>query len=289
MKKAFLICALLISLIETAAGAETLNNESILTLVRAGVGEDAIVAKIKSTSGQYQTSVQDLVRLKKANVPNRVITAMIDISAIKPSERNSTLSSDSRDPMIPHPPGVYVLTDRSETAKMSAIMPTVTRQAKSGGFWSYALTGGIASMSFKAIVPGNRARTQSNQSRPIFYFYFDQSEPSSSNPFAMSAAITMPTDFFLVRFDVKKDRREKKVGTYNITGVKSGLSEKDKIPFTYSILSPGVYEVIPVADLASGEYGFVLDNSANLGSTLPGVGRFNSRVFDFSIKSEADR
>lgn len=284
MRKAISTFILLFGLTAGSALAETLNNESIITLVKAGVGEDAIVAKIKQSPGQYEISVQDLIRLKKANVPNRVITVMIEATSIKPSVTNLATSTDSRDPMIPHPPGVYILTDRSEAARMVAITPTTSRQTKSGGFWSYALTGGILSMSFKAIIPGVRARTQSTQPKPIFYFYFEQNGQPVSSMFAMSDIITDPTAFALVRFEVKKDHREKKVGKYNITGVKSGLAEKDRLPFTYSLLRPGVFEVIPVIDLMPGEYGFVIDQAASSASNVAGVSRFNTKVFDFSVK-----
>ena len=287
MRNAISIFTLLFSLTAGVALAETLNNDSIISLVKAGVGEEAIVAKIKQSPSQYEISVQDLIRLKKYNVPSRVITAMIETTANNSNRSNLTWSIDSRDPMIPHPPGVYVLTDRSEAAKMVVITPTTSRQTKSGGFWSYALTGGMISMSFKAIIPGAHARTQSTQTRPIFYFYFGQNGQPTTNTFATSEIITIPTEFSLIRFEVKSQHREKKVGTYNITGVKSGLSENDRIPFTYSLLSPGVYEVIPVIDLLPGEYGFVIDPAANSTSPMAGVGRFNTKVFDFSIKDRA--
>ena len=284
MRNSIFAFTLLFSLAASAALAETLNNESIMSLVKAGLGEDAIVAKIRQSPGKYETTIQDLIRLKKANVPNHVITAMIEATPVKPNMPNPVWSTNSGDPMVPHPPGVYFLTDRSEAAKMIAIAPTNSRQTKSGGFWSYALTGGIASMSFKAVVAGSHARTQSTQSKPIFYFYFEQTGQSASSMFAMSDTVTAPTEFALIRFEVKKDHREKKVGTYNITGVKSGLAEKDRIPFTYSLLIPGVYEVIPVIDLLPGEYGFVIDPTAGSGPSIGGVGRFNTRVFDFSVQ-----
>lgn len=277
---------MLINLPLNAAFAETLNNESIITLVRSGIEEDTIVAKIKASEGQYETSVQDLIRLKRANVPNRVITAMIENSGKKANVASPTWSTDARDPMVPHPPGVYMLTDRSETAKMVSISPTTSRQTKSGVFWSYALTGGFASMSFKAIIPGVHSHTESSESKPIFFFYFEQAGQSMPSGFWMSGNISAPTEFALVRFDVKKDHREKKVGKFNIMGAKSGLKDKDRIPFTYSLIGPGIYEVIPVVDLLAGEYGFVLDSPAGENGGISGNSGANGRIFDFSIKAK---
>ena len=284
MKKTVLAFVMLINFPVGSALAETLNNENIISMVRAGIGEDAIVAKIKVSDGQYETSVQDLIHLKRANVPSRIITVMIENSGKKTNAASPAWSIDARDPMVPHPPGVYVLTDRTLSAKMLPISPTTSRHTKSGGFWSYALTGGIASISFKAIVPGAHAHIEVSQSKPIFYFYFDQTGQSSLSNFWMSGSVNAPTDFALVRFDVKNDHREKKVGRYNITGIKSGLAEKDKIPFTYSLLSPGVFEVIPVIDLVQGEYGFVLESSGGVNIGISSNVGLNNKIFDFSVK-----
>lgn len=284
MKKAALIFVMLISLPVGSALAEPLNNENIISLVRAGIGEDAIVAKIKASEGQYETSVKDLIHLKKANVPSRIMTAMIESPGKKTDAASQSWSIDARDPMVPRPPGVYVLTNRTLTAKMLPIIPTSSRHTKSGGFWSYALTGGIAAMSFKAIVPGTHARIELRELKPIFYFYFDQNGQSSSSSFWTSDSFNAPTDFALIRFDVKNDHREKKVGRYNITGIKSGLAEKDKIPFTYSLISPGVFEVIPVIDLVQGEYGFVLGSSQGGNMGISNNVGLNNKIFDFSVK-----
>lgn len=288
MKKVALVFAMLVNLPLSEVEAESLNNDSIVTLVRAGLGEDAVVAKIRSSDGQYDTSVEGLVRLKKAKVPNQIITAMIERSSKKSEESKPVWMNEARDPMLPHTPGLYILTDRSESAKMIPVKATTSRQTKSGGFWSYALTGGIASMSFKAIVPRAHAQIQSGEVKPIFYFFFDQAVGPEPSAFSASATITTPTEFALVRFDEKKDHREKKVGKFNITGPKSGLAEKDKIPFTYSEIRSGVFEVIPVNDLPPGEYGFVTDNAGSGGNVVSGIGGVNRTVFDFSIVTQSD-
>ena len=283
MRKTVQAVVILASFLASSALAETLDNKSIITMVNAGIGEDAILAKIRTSDGIFEISVQDLIQLKRAKVPSRIITEMIETSGKKSNSTKQSWSLDARDPLGPHPPGVYVLTNRSLSAKMISISPTISRRTKSGGFWSYALTGGIASMSFKAIIPGAHAHVEVRQAKPIFYFYFEPTAQSSASNFWASGSVNAPTDFALVRFDVKVDHREKKVGRYNITGIKSGLSEKDKIPFTYSLLGSGIFEVIPVIDLAEGEYGFVLEsqNSQNYGA--PSSVGLKNKIFDFSV------
>lgn len=283
MRKAVVALVILANLLASSALAETLDNRSILTMVKAGIGEDAILAKIRISEGKYEISIQDLIQLRRANVPSRIITEMIEVSGKEVNSSIPSWSIDSRDPLVPHPPGVYVLTNRSLSAKMISISPTISRRTKSGGFWSYALTGGIASMSFKAIIPSAHARVEVRQSKPIFYFYFEPTAQSLPSNFWASSDVSTPTEFALVRFDVKNDHREKKVGRYNITGIKSGLAEKDKIPFSYSLLGSGIFEVIPVVDLIEGEYGFVMESQGNQNFGASSSVGLHNKIFDFSV------
>jgi hypothetical protein len=80
----------------------------------------------------------------------------------------------------------------------------------------------------------------------------------------------------LIRFDPKKDRREASVASLNIlSGMKSGISDKARISFTYDDVAPGVFRVTPDSDLPSGEYGFMYSIGAQAGSI--------ARIFDFSV------
>lgn len=56
---------------------ETLNNESIIQMVKSGLSESIIVAKIKSSSHAFDTSTSSLQSLKRQGVPDAVILAMV--------------------------------------------------------------------------------------------------------------------------------------------------------------------------------------------------------------------
>lgn len=86
-----------------------------------------------------------------------------------------------------------------------------------------------------------------------------------------------------MRFDVKQDRREARVGSFNIAGAKSGVMDKDRISFSYDQVAPGVFKVAPSADLAPGEYGFLYSMSAGGGPGIYGGGVMTARVFDFAV------
>src|ERR1041385_4151820 len=61
-----------------AAAQSVLTNDAVVKMVKAGLGEDIVISTIKSQPGQYTTAADDLIALKKAGVPDKIISAMID-------------------------------------------------------------------------------------------------------------------------------------------------------------------------------------------------------------------
>jgi len=269
----------------TAASAETLNNTAIITLTQAGLGDEAIVAKIKASEPAYDLSTDQIIALKKQGVSGPVIAAMLGASNRAPATVASSM--DSPDPAIPHPPGVYLLTD-GPAPTMKRIDATVSNQAKTGGIFGYALTGGIASISIKAAIPGESARTSTANGQPKFYFFFDESNPDSARQAitwssGTNASVTSPNEFTLVRLGQKKGRREARVGSMNIGGAKTGVMDKDQIPFDYDMVRPGVFKATPRAPIGPGEYGFLYAITGGGGGGFAG-GAMTARIFDFSVR-----
>ncbi len=56
---------------------QPLTNDSIVKLVKAGLGEDTIISIVNTQPGQYSLGADDIAALKKAGVSERVITAML--------------------------------------------------------------------------------------------------------------------------------------------------------------------------------------------------------------------
>lgn len=286
MKRLFLAASFVALVFALPAQAETLDNQQVIDLVKVGLGDEAVVAKINSSATHFDVSTDGLIALKNAGVSSAVIAAMIQASNHATVSENAALSADSPDPKIPHPSGIYMLADWLAQPKMLVIDPTTSDQTKTGGFLGYALSGGIASMSFKTVIPNAHARIETNQNRPKFYFYFDQSDHSLSNggsTFWTAGAVTSPNEFSLIRFKVKGERREARVGSFNIAGAKSGVMDKDRIPFDYTAVVPGVFEVHPQVDLEPGEYGFIYSVKTGGGIGMAGVGAMTSKIFDFSV------
>src|SRR5271168_3002150 len=84
----------------TAVSAETLPDDAVVELAQAGLRSQAIVAKIRASANQFDVSTGALVRLKHENVPDAVITAMIDASAGASEPAPPADQSQSADPTV---------------------------------------------------------------------------------------------------------------------------------------------------------------------------------------------
>ena len=64
MKRATLLAATVLACLSTSAHAEPLTLDSVIALSQSGIGDDAIVAKIRSTSTHIDLSVDQMMALK---------------------------------------------------------------------------------------------------------------------------------------------------------------------------------------------------------------------------------
>ncbi len=71
--------ALAALLVGGAARAETLTNDDVIDLVKSELGEALIIKKIKTSKCRFDTSAKKLIALKKAKVPEKIISLMLEI------------------------------------------------------------------------------------------------------------------------------------------------------------------------------------------------------------------
>lgn len=283
MKILFDLCRIAIGgslLLSASVHAETLTNADVVALLDAGLGDEAVIAKIEASDSDFDTETQTLIDLRQQGVSSAVIAAMVtrESSAVE-------FDDSSADPTVPHSPGFYILDDSADEPFMSKIDPIASTQTKTGGLLGYALTAGIATASVKAVIPGPTAQHQTSNRRPVFYVFFDQPGPSQSAVFStgFGNAIQSPNELSLIDLDEKRQRREARVGSLNIAGAKTGVMDRDQVPFTYEQVAPYSYRITPDVDLEPGEYGFLF---ALVGGSGPGLsgGVAGARVFDFSVR-----
>jgi hypothetical protein len=266
--------------IAAPAAAETLTNDTVIALSASGLGDEAVIAKIKSSQVRFDLTTDHLIALRGKGVTGPVIAAMIE--AASPAAKPAAMSMDSPDPMVPHPSGLYLLAGSGGQGRMQRIDVTVSNQAKTGGIFGYALTGGIASMSVKAAIQNDTARVKASSKQPVFYFFFDESNPTTPQASGWlsgsTQVATSPNEFTLVKLNKKKGRREARVGSMNIAGAKTGVMDSDRIAFDYEMVRPGVFKAVPKAPLEAGEYGFIQSISGGGAG-----GALTARIFDFSV------
>lgn len=246
---------------------EKMDNEAVLTLLAAGLGDEVVIAKVKTSPSNFSLSTSEVIALKGKGVSGPVLAAMITASTAKVEVASSL---DSPDPLVPHPSGIYL----AGLTKMTRIESTTTREARTSGMLGSMLTGGLSGMRIKAAVNGPTAGLSTSEKLPVFYFYFDQGAQGLG---AAGGSVTSPNEFSLIRFEAKKDKREAVIGSIGIGGSKAGLRDKDQIGFDAQQIAPGVYKVATTTSLTAGEYGFI---SGGVGSGSNAT----FRVFDFSVK-----
>jgi len=268
---------------------ETLTNETIVTLTKAGLSATIIVSKIRSSKTNFNVSTNELLRLKSENVADAVVEAMIQASQAEAAKATQAASdpakADPNDPTAPHEPGIYLLEEKNGQRQMIQIDPSIYTQSKSGGWFSSTMTYGIAKVKSKAVLREAHAKLQTENPRPVFYFYFEVKNAGLSNSGSTwGSSSVSPNEFVLVKTEVKKNSRELVVGEFNAFGTQSGTLDKYVVPFDYERVAPGVFKVTPRGNLQDGEYCIFYGGSAPLATYgFFGAGG-GSKVFDFGVK-----
>ena len=66
----------------TSLAQEVLTNDSVIQMVKAGLPEAIVIAKIKWTSTKFDLKTDSLVNLKKAGVSDKVLEAMVAAGSV---------------------------------------------------------------------------------------------------------------------------------------------------------------------------------------------------------------
>jgi len=259
---------------------QTLNNDAVVKLVKAGLSDDLIVSTINAQPGTYDTSTDGLIALKTAGVSDKVVSAIVAKASapppapVQPAESaTAAVGTNPDDPAAAHEAGIYVYTEGAPAgSKMTMLEPSIYSQGKTGGVFASAMTYGIAKIKMKAIIRGAHSNARIVEAQPTFYFYFEKEGAGLSNSSLSFGGTSTPNEYTLLKFDVKGDTRETVIAKANAFGASSGTDDKASVGFTYTKVRPGVYKVVLSAPLQPGEYGFM---SAAAATTSI------SRVFDF--------
>jgi hypothetical protein len=267
-----------------SAQDETMTNEEVISLTRAGLASSLIVGKIRTSKTNFDLSTDSLIKLKQAGVGDDVVTAMLEAKSGKsvstPAASGASAgraSGDPNDPMSPHNYGIYLYEERDGQRKMTQIAANVSAQNRTGGGFTAAVTPfGLGKVKTKANLPGRNAALQIASTIPVFYFYLDA---TSGGLNTNSGIPSSPNEFTLIRFNQRSDNREVTISKMNSWGGKGGLSDEYVMPLKAEDLGNGIFKVTPGIELKKGEYAFYLVGSGS-SNTAAGVG---SKFFDFGV------
>jgi len=287
MKRKFSILAMCLSLVMISVAAvaaqETMTNDEVISLTKAGLSSSIIIGKIRSSATNFDLSTDSLIKLKQAGVSDETVAAMLEAKSGKSVVSGnsavpaSAQGGDPNDPMSKHSYGIYLYEEKDGVRKMTQIQPSMSGQNRTGGAFTASITPfGLGKVKTKTNLPGRSAALQIQTTTPVFYFYLD----ASSGGLNTSSGIpSSPNEFTLVRFNQRSDNREVTIAKTNSWGSKGGLSDEYVVGLKAEDLGNGVFKITPTTELKKGEYGFYLLNSGNA-NTAAGVG---SKFFDFGV------
>jgi len=254
-----------------------LTNQDIIALVKEGLSEDVIIAKIRTASAaspdsvSFDTSVAGLKALKEASVPDGVVKVMIN-PAPAPATIVAGSSPVTLDPNLPPPEvGVYW----KDGPNFILLQGQAVSNAKVGGKAGSFFTNGLRNQHWDATLDGPASKNVIKDRRPTFYIYVPDGSDSS--------------DYVLITLNKKSDHREFQIGSFGgVTGGKSGVKKDKKVPVKAEHMGIRVYKITLAEDLKPGEYGFFMGTGQM--STMAGArggnrsgGAASGRVWDFSV------
>jgi hypothetical protein len=224
---------------------EVLTNDSIVKLVKAGLGDDLIINMIKTQGSKFALGADDVIALKAAGVSEKVVSAMI----VGSSGGSTPKTEPQKDgPALPDELGVY----RHKDGKYVPLMPEILnlRTARAGAVF----TSGIVAAKLNGWVVNQHSP---NRVGPETEFLVRLPEGTDA------------AEYVCLRFEKKDDRREVELGRGRINV--SFSTHRAAIPFQSEKLGKGLFR-LKFGVFKNGEYG-LLPPGANLAANAASAGK----------------
>jgi len=258
------IAALIISVLPGDAEAQATSNDVIISLVRANVGDEAILALIAQEACGYDISVERIGTLKKAGVSGRVIVAMVRKCGSINSSNETTSDPDHAGLLKP---GVFIAGAEGKFEEWLPIVPAIVAAGQGVGNGSLLFPN-----TSKLTLPGKSSRFRLSRHRPVFRIIVGAGIGLDA---AAHGSVVVPgyEGLRLVRFDVKGSKRVLKVASFLNGATLSGVDQNRNVPFLVSQNSRTIYDVLVQEGLAPGQY-----------ALMTAYGDKSYRLFDFSVE-----
>jgi hypothetical protein len=215
---------------ETTA-TEVLTNDKVILMVQAGLPPSVIVNKMRASKTNFNTSTDELIRLKQAHVPDDVINAMINPKTVPLT--NTTAPTDTNG--YPKEIGAYLKKDN----QWIEIQPEVVNW-KTGGVGKSIVTLGVVKQDINGHLDGKSSRTLVTS--PLEFII-------------VAPEGTAITEYQLIKLNQHSDNREFRTMTGGVFHAKGGATN-DVMPFESQKVASRTFAITLTGPKVA-EYGFL--------------------------------
>jgi hypothetical protein len=277
MRKAFLACLLLL-LCAALFAQETLTNDSVIKLLKAGLSEELIVTTINSSPGNYDTSVNSLIALKKAGAGDKVLSAMIlKTSGATPAAAAASNAAQPTAPGTADVPAAITLAPGTLPAGVDSVgvyfldkggnhwqeVPAEVVNFKKEGSLKHLASAGVLKGEMTGLVGGNRSSLMMKLPAR-FILYVPEGRA--------------PGEYQLIHLHANADSREFRAANGGIVK-DAGGALRDVLDYTPKKIAPRVYLIEMPEDFERGEYGFLPPSETAIGDSIPTA----TKLYSFSL------
>jgi len=242
-----------------------LNNEAIIKMVKAGLGDDIVLSTIKAQPGQYATSADELIALKKAGVADKIIAAMMEkgsapaVNPLVAAGGGPAAAPAPNAPIATPPPvvsevGVYF----NKAGAWADLSPEVVN-FKTGGALKTVGSVGIVKGDVNGHLNGLHSPNQLKTPVELLVYTTEG---------------TAITEYQLLRLREQKDSREFRTMTGGVFHA-SGGATRDIMPFDGRKVAPRTYQ-ITLTNIGPGEYGLLPPAAADASGHSGRLGKIYS-------------
>jgi len=253
---------------------QSLNNDSVVKLVKAGLSDDLIVSTINAKPGAYDTSTDSLIALKVSGVGDKVVAAMVAKGAAPPAAP-AVASAPAVAPAPIAPPPAADISNLPQSIDevyykdaSGAWVPLQPENIKmvipAGDFLKMAATGGIAGGGLNGEIQGGRSPVSA--ALPVKLLVY------------VPAGATPATEYQMLRLHAKSHTRQFSAVKFGLMDSMSNkiVTGKDAVPFQSEKIAPRVYQLTLDSAVGRGEYGILPPSPA--GDQAPA-----SKIYCFSV------
>ena len=223
-----------------APAARVLTNDSIVRMVKSGLGDDLILQTIQAQPGRYTLDADSMVALKDAGVSDRIIAAMGSRG------RRQITNEHAAAVVVPevNEIGAYY---KDRSGNWIPIEPEIVH-IKSGGWIKSTVTNGIIKQDRNGHINGRESALQLKVPIQILLYA----------PEGVAAS-----EYNLLKFRLNSNSREFRTLTGGVFH-STGGAERDEVPFKAERTAARTYQFTIEDEVGGGEFGILPPGTGNI-------------------------